>query len=31
MFEVKAVMKGVSTNYPFKKKPSEEKEKETVH
>jgi molybdopterin-containing oxidoreductase family membrane subunit len=31
MFEVKAVMKGVSTNYPFKKKSSGEKEKETVH
>jgi hypothetical protein len=24
-------MKGVSTNYPFKKKPSGEKEIETVH
>jgi hypothetical protein len=31
MFEVKAVMKGVSTNYPFKKKSSGEKSKETVH
>jgi molybdopterin-containing oxidoreductase family membrane subunit len=31
MFEVKSVMKGVSTNYPYKKKASGEKEKETVH
>ena len=31
MFEVKSVMKGVSTNYPFKKKQGGEKSKENVH